>query len=82
LVTKHTSYQVPTTTCSGTKVPLLESFSTAKVRRSYSYLFQALFAHSSVIKVRSLKLLKFKLHIHFVATAIMSQRQASTITHL
>jgi len=64
---------MPTTTYFGTKVPLSGSFETVKVRRSNSYLFQAPFAHISITKVKSLKMLKLKLHIHIVTTPIISQ---------
>ena len=46
---QHTSYQMPTTSCFGIKVPLSGSFSAKIV--SQVQVFQALFAHTSVIKV-------------------------------
>lgn len=63
-------------------MPLSGSFSAAKVRRSNSYLFQALIRPHFVIrvKVKSLQMLKCELHILTVATPIISQRKASSVT--
>jgi len=52
---------VPTPTCFGTKVPLSGSFSEPNVCRSNKYLFQALLAHTSIVKVESLKMLKLQI---------------------
>jgi hypothetical protein len=49
---------------------------------SVQQVFQAFFTHTSVIKLTSLKILKFKLHIHIAATPVSQNDKAINATYV